>query len=156
MIPCLSSWDMTEVGNMLIIWQCGLWLLFCLPHHGMLHAPRSWESLPCISSCAPLEATRPRPLDPEPSPRSAPWPVRESRSAALVSIGNWEELEHILGEWDKVSRKKMRFLTYALNSLQRMSPPSQLTALAEREVAAVAVCRLLAMHIVFVFVLKFR
>ncbi len=55
----------------------------------------------CTSSCAPLVATRPRPLAPGPSLLSGHWPAQASRLAALVGGGGgdggtqccWVEVE---------------------------------------------------------------
>nr|AAL48136.1 RH04612p [Drosophila melanogaster] len=41
-----------------------------------LRSARHWALLPCILSCVPPAATRPRPPDPAPSPLCVLWPVR--------------------------------------------------------------------------------
>lgn len=55
------------------------------PLTSLMHVLRSWASPLCTSSCAPPEATGPRPPAPAPSLPCAPWPALASRLAALVS-----------------------------------------------------------------------
>jgi len=54
----------------------GARLTVSIPSRMWLRSARHWASLPCILSCVPPAATRPRPPDPAPSPLCVLWPVR--------------------------------------------------------------------------------